>query len=56
MRKLLALTATAASLITLSASAFAIAVAPAVPEIDAGTAAIAVGLLAGIVALIRERR
>lgn len=38
---------------TLSTSAYA---AVGVPEIDAGSAAIAVGLLAGVVALIRERR
>ena len=39
----------------LSGSASA-AVTPSVPEIDGGTAAIAIGLTVGIVALIRERR
>ena len=55
MRKLFVWTATAASLLAASANAYAVAVA-VVPEIDAGGAAIAVGLIAGIVALIRERR
>ena len=37
-------------------SGTAYAAAPPVPEIDAGTAAIAIGLTVGIVALIREYR
>jgi hypothetical protein len=53
MRKLFVWTATAASLLAASANAYAVV---AVPEIDAGGAAIALGLMAGIVALIRERR
>ena len=53
MSKLFGWLATAASLVAMSASVYA---APLpVPEIDSGSAAIAVGLLAGIVALIRER-
>ena len=54
MKKLLACIAAATSLalVSLSANAY---VAP-VPEMDAGSAAMAIGLVAGIVALIRERR
>lgn len=53
MKKLLAWIAAATSLALLSLSANAIT---AVPEMDAGSAAMAIGLVAGIVALIRERR
>ena len=53
MRKLMGWVVSVASLFTMSANALAI---PSVPEIDAGGAAIAVGLVAGLVALIRERR
>ena len=52
MRKLMGWVVSVASLFTMSANAFAVPV----PEIDAGGAAIAVGLVAGLVALIRERR
>ena len=54
MRKLLAWVAAATSLalVPLSASAGA---AP-VPEMDASSAALAIGLVAGIVALVRELR
>jgi hypothetical protein len=45
--------ATAASLLTVSPNVYASVI---VPEIDAGGAAIALGLMAGIVALIREHR
>lgn len=45
--------ATAATLLAMSANVHA---SVAVPEIDAGGAAIALGLMAGIVALIREHR
>jgi hypothetical protein len=38
---------------SISASAYG---GSAVPEMDAGSAAMAIGLVAGIVALIRERR
>jgi hypothetical protein len=53
MRALLGRIVAAASLALISLSAFA---GPAVPEMDAGSAALAMGLVAGIVALIRERR
>ena len=53
MKKLLAWIATATALALVSTNASAI---PAVPEMDAGSAAMAIGLVAGIVALIRERR
>ena len=54
MKKLIAWIASATSLalVSLSANAFV----EAVPEMDAGSAALAMGLVAGIVALIRERR
>jgi hypothetical protein len=53
MRKLLAWIAATASLVLVSATASA---AVPVPEIDAGSAVMAMGLVAGVVALIRERR
>ena len=46
----------AIAFLTLLSSAAQQLVALAVPEIDAGTAAIAIGLTVGIVALIREHR
>jgi len=54
MRKLLAWIAAATSLALVSVSASAGSVV--VPEMDAGSAALAIGLVAGIVALVRERR
>ena len=54
MRTLLGRIAAAASLALISLSAYA--TPPAVPEMDAGSAALAMGLVAGIVALLRERR
>jgi len=53
MKKLIAWIAAATSLalVSINANAF-----EAVPEMDAGSAALALGLVAGIVALIRERR
>jgi len=53
MKKVLSFSATTvASLLFLSGNAYAVAV----PEIDGSMAAIALGLTAGTVALIRERR
>ena len=54
MRTLLGRIAAAASLALVSFSASANF--NAVPEMDAGSAALALGLVAGVVALIRERR
>ena len=54
MSKLFARIAAVASFAMMSTNAFATPVG--VPEIDAGSAAIAVGLVVGVVALIRERR
>ena len=53
MSKLFARIAAVASFAMMSTNAFANTV---VPEIDAGSAAIAVGLVVGVIALIRERR
>ena len=53
MKKLLAWIAAATALALMSTNASA---TPVVPEMDAGSAALALGLVAGIVALIRERR
>ena len=55
MRMLLGRIVAAASLALISLSAYATP-PPTVPEMDAGSAAMAMGLVAGIVALIRERR
>jgi hypothetical protein len=54
MKRMFVWMAAAASLLTMSANVYASIIA--VPEIDAGGAAIALALMAGIVALIRERR
>lgn len=54
MKTLLGRILAAASLALVAFSASATPVA--VPEMDAGSAAMAIGLVAGIVALIRERR
>lgn len=43
-------------ILTLLSSAADAAVAPSVPEIDGGMAAIAIGLTVGVVALIKEYR
>ena len=53
MKKLLAWIAATTALALVSTNASAIT---AVPEMDAGSAALAMGLVAGIVALLRERR
>jgi len=56
MKKLSVWIAAATSLALLSISANANGGVAPVPEMDAGSAALAIGLVAGIVALIRERR
>ena len=55
MKKLISATPFIGILVSLSSTPLA-AAEPSVPEIDAGTSAIAVGLTVGVVALIREYR
>ncbi|MEN8107367.1 MAG: hypothetical protein ABFS22_05105 [Pseudomonadota bacterium] len=55
MKKLISVSPLIGFLSVLSGAAHA-TTTPPVPEIDSGTAAIAIGLAVGIVALIRERR
>ena len=55
MKKLISTTSLIGTLTLLSSTAHA-GVPPQVPEIDAGMAAIAIGLTVGVVALVREYR
>ena len=55
MKKLISATPFIGILVLLSSTPLAAAETP-VPEIDAGISAIAIGLTAGVVALIREYR
>ena len=55
MKKLISVSSLTGLLTVVSGTSHA-SVLPAVPEIDAGTAVIAIGLTVGIVALIREYR